>query len=173
MRRPAMRPASDAKPFRTNHRILNPTIPKNPAAAPHHARGLAIAPGGKVPFHSEIGKRNGFVKNAFASHNTQILACFPRQLGGVPFLKKLISANQCNRRVIWRVGHPKHTSWPPATYLVFVLTQHRTSEGRHPTYNRRALPWLLQLHASSWPCCRKATLQLETKKNGDRWWLMT
>ena len=38
--------------------------------------------------------------------------------------------------MIWRVGHLKHTSWPSATYLVFVRTQHRTSEGRRPMYNR-------------------------------------
>jgi len=50
MRRPALRPASDANPFTTNHRILNHTIPKNPAAASHHARGLAIAPERKYRF---------------------------------------------------------------------------------------------------------------------------
>ena len=43
-------PASDANPFTTNHRILNHTIPKNPAAASHHARGLAIAPERKYRF---------------------------------------------------------------------------------------------------------------------------
>ena len=66
MRRPALRPASDANPFRTNHCILNPTILKNPAAAPHHARGLAIAPERKYRFIqiSENLTVSGFAKNA-------------------------------------------------------------------------------------------------------------
>ena len=103
----------DANAIGTKHRILNPPQPailnpailKNLAAAPHHARALAIAPERTCRFIQKS-------ENATVSSRTQS----PCDMASRPSKTHIMTINHV-----------------PGLRL---LTQHRTSEGRHPTYNR-------------------------------------